>query len=70
MYKSNKIKNSKKIALFIFVLYSILSKMLIFIEFIYMISFVGVGKSDFVAYTAFQGDKVNVKYVIFKKGFK
>jgi len=56
--------------IFIVVLYSVITVMLILLGFLYTISFVGAGITAFVAYTTFQGDKVNVKYAVLKEGFK
>jgi len=50
---------NKKIKVFIGVLYSIITVMLIFIGDIYTISFLGAALSAFVAYTAFKPDSVN-----------
>lgn len=56
--------------LFIVVLYSMITIMLIYIGFIYTISYVGAGISAYVAYTAFHGDKAIAKYAALKEGFK
>ena len=61
-------ENNKDI--FIVVLYSVITVMLIILGFLYTISFVGAGITAFVAYYTFQGDKVNVKYAVLKEGFK
>ena len=63
-------ENNRKEDLFIAVLYSIITIMLIYIGFIYTISYVGACITAFVAYNAFQGDKATAKYAALKEGFK
>lgn len=50
---------NKKIRIFIGVLYSMITVMLIFIGDIYTISLLGAVLSAYVAYTAFKRDSVN-----------
>ena len=63
-------EKNRKEDLFIVVLYSIITIMLIYIGFIYTLSYVGAGISALVAFTFFQGDKATVKYAALKEGFK
>ena len=63
-------ENNIKINIFMGVLYSLVTVMLVLIGFVYTVSFVGAGISAFIAYTAFRGDKVTIKFAKLKKGFK
>ena len=63
-------ENNRKTEIFIIVLYSIITVMLLLLGFIYPISYLGAGITAFVAYTAFQGEKVTIKYARLKEGFK
>ncbi len=61
---------NKKIEIFIGLLYSILTLMLILLGFVYTVSFLGAAISGLMAYIAFRGDNVNNKFAKLKKGFR
>ena len=63
-------EKDRKSSIFIGVLYTMITVMLILLGFIYTVSFLGAGISAFVAYTAFRGDNVNIKYAKLKDGFR
>lgn len=63
-------EKNKKINIFIGILYSIITVILMLFGFIYTLSFVGAGITAFVAYTAFRDGKINVKFAKLKDGFK
>lgn len=63
-------ENNRRTDLFIFVLYSVITVILILLGFIYTISFLGAGITAFVAYNSFHGETVTIKYARLKKGFK
>ena len=57
-------EKNKRIQIFIGILYSMITIMLIFIGYIYTLSFLGAGISAFVAYNAFKSYN---KYTKIKK---
>lgn len=63
-------ENNRTTEIFIGVLYSVITVMLLLLGFIYIISYLGACITAFVAYSAFQGERVTVKYARLKEGFK
>ena len=61
---------NKKLKLFIGVLYSLITVMLVLLGYIYKICYLGAAISAFVACNAFQGDKVSIKFAKIKEGAK
>lgn len=60
---------NRKMNIIIGVLYSMITIMLLLVGFVYVVSLIGAVISAFVAYTAFRGDNVIVKYAKLKEGF-